>query len=236
MCTSFVERKNDIIIAMNFDNNGMPFNVKKDAKQFIVIVDTGNGKYPSFGVNCNGTFINNLLVNSNGKGTYKRASKKVTHTSKLTGDILNELISSSEIGQYLSNIEVVNSPNISVHNMIVDGHGNVWIVEPGRGVIYSQTDETPYFSMTNFSLCDFNENKCLCNDGIDRYEVARKRLDIAKSLDINRAFQILDEVKQSTGEWTTAFSLVYSQKENSIYYCFDGDFKNIMKHSFESRV
>lgn len=236
MCTSFVERKNDIIIAMNFDNNGMPFHVKKDAKQFIVLVDTGKGKYPSFGVNCNGTFINNLLVNSNGKGTYKRASKKVTHTSKLTDDILNGIISSDEIGQYLSNIEVVNSPDSSVHNMIVDRCGNVWIVEPGRGVIYSQTDETPYFLMTNFSLCDFNENKCLSSDGRDRYEIARKHLDIAKGLDVNSALQILDEVKQSTGEWMTKFSLVYSQKENAIYYCFDGDFKNIMKHQFESRL
>jgi GNAT superfamily N-acetyltransferase len=35
-------------------------------------IQGGRGKYPSFGVNSAGVFINNLLVDSNGKGLYKR--------------------------------------------------------------------------------------------------------------------------------------------------------------------
>lgn len=232
MCTSFIDRRDRVLVAMNFDNNGMPFNLKKDYKNFVVFVDGGRGKYPSFGVNREGIFINNLMVDSNGKGLYKRASKKVTHTSKLVGEILDCIILPNEINSYLENIEVVNGPDFSVHNMITDRKGNVWVVEPGRGVICSTTKETPFFVMTNFSLCDYKESGELKGDGIDRYQTAKKLLDKSDYIDVGAAFQILEAVKQSNGEWTTAFSMVYSQEENSVYYCQNGDFKNISKHSF----
>lgn len=233
MCTSFTGRKDDVLIAMNFDNNGMPFNISaKDPKQFVVLVDGGGGKYPSFGVNSDGTFINNLIVDSNGKGLYKRASKKVTHTSKFAGDILAGTIPPDEINLYLENIEVVNGPDFSVHNMIVDKGGNVWVVEPGRGIIYSPANETPYFVMSNFSLCDFEKSGKLEGGGTDRYKAAQDLLDKADNLNVDTAFQILEAVKQSDGEWTTAFSMVYSRRENAVYYCFNGDFKNILKYSF----
>ncbi|MEW9125261.1 MAG: hypothetical protein AB2421_21310, partial [Thermotaleaceae bacterium] len=229
MCTSFIERRGSVFIAMNFDNNGMPFNLKKDSKSFVVFVDGGRGKYPSFGVNSEGTFINNLMVDSNGRGLYKRASKKVTHTSKLARDVLDRMIPPDEIDRYLDNIEVVNGPDFSVHNMIVDRYGNVWIVEPGRGVICSPAKETPYFVMTNFSLCDYRQSGEIKGEGIDRYKIAKKLLDKSDKLDMGAAFQILDAVKQSSGEWTTSFSMVYSQKENSVYYCLNGDFKSISR-------
>ncbi len=232
MCTSFIERRDSVFVAMNFDNNGMPFNLKKDFNSFVVFVDGGRGKYPSFGVNSDGTFINNLMVDTNGKGLYKRASKKVTHTSKLTGDVLNGIIKPDEISRYLENIEVVNGPDFSVHNMIADRLGNAWIVEPGRGVICSPAKETPNYVMSNFSLCDYKESGELKGDGLDRYQTAKKLLDKSDDLDVDSAFQILEAVKQSSGEWTTSFSMVYSQKENAVYYCLNGDFKNISRHSF----
>lgn len=233
MCTSFVERRNNVLVAMNFDNNGMPFSLyRKGQKKFVVHVDSGRGKYPSFGVNSDGTFINNLMVDSNGKGLYKRASKKVTHTSKLVGDVLDGVIPTDEISRYLQNIEVVNGPDFSVHNMIVDRCGNVWVVEPGRGVIYSHVNEKPYIVMSNFSLCEFKESGELKGNGVDRYKAAMKLLDSYSNLDVSTAFQVLDAVKQTSGEWTTCFSMVFSQNEKAVYYCLNGDFNNISRHSF----
>lgn len=233
MCTSFVSRKNDVLIAMNFDNNGMPFRVNiKDPKQFVVLVDGGRGRYPSFGINSDGTFINNLCVDSNGKGLYKRASKKVTHTSKFSSDILAGIISPKQISGYLKSVEVVNGPDFSVHNMIVDNAGNVWIVEPGRGVIYSGADEEPHFIMTNFSLCDMQESEEPKGDGADRYKTAKKMLEKNPNLDVNVAFEILEAVKQCDGEWITAFSMVYSQNERSVYYCLNKDISKISKYTF----
>lgn len=233
MCTSFIQRKNDVLIAMNFDNNGMKFEIgKKDPKQFTTLVDGGRGKYPSFGVNSAGVFINNLLVDSNGKGLYKRASKRVTHTSRFAKDVLEGTITQRDISNYLQRIEIVNGPDFSVHNMICDDHGNVWVVEPGRGIIYSPAGETPYFIMSNFSLYDYKETGLLAGSGTDRYETAERMLSKSDNLDVNGAFKILEAVMQKDNEWNTAFSMVYSQKERVVYYCFNGDFKNILQYSF----
>jgi hypothetical protein len=233
MCTSFVERRNNVLVAMNFDNNGMPFNINlKDNRKFLVNVDGGRGKYPSFGINSSGVFMNNLLVDSNGKGLYKRASNKVTHTSRFTKGVLDGRIAQEDLNDYLQSMEIVNGPDFSVHNMICDNHGNVWVVEPGRGIIYSPAGETPYFIMSNFSLCDYRETGLLAGSGTDRYVTAERMLDDADDLDVDGAFKILEAVMQRDGEWTTAFSMVYSQREHAVYYCYKGDFEKILQYSF----
>jgi hypothetical protein len=217
---------------MNFDNNGMKFAIDtKDPEQFTVLIDGGRGKVPSFGVNSDGMFVNHLTVDSNGKGTYKRPSLKVTNTSKLVKDILNGTIFQDNINSYLQNIEVVNVPDFSIHNMISDNNGNVWIVEPGRGIIYSPTKETPYFIMSNFSLCDYNITGLLIGSGTERYKAAEKMLSEAYDLDVSGAFKILQSVMQKEGEWITAFSMVYSQREHAVYYCLNGNFEEILKCS-----
>lgn len=234
MCTSFVYRKQNVFIAMNFDNNDMPFKVStNDPSQFVVLVDSGRGKYTSFGVNSCGVFCNNLIVNSNGKGDYKRASKKVTHTSKLTVDLLSGAISPNELRSYLDSVEVVNSPDLSVHNMIVNAQGEVWIVEPGRGVIYSPANESPYFVMTNFSLCDCGQSGTPKGDGADRYKMASALLNGIENMSVDTAFQVLEAVKQEQGDWKTTFSMVYSQNDHAVYYCLDRRFDSISKYQFE---
>ncbi len=234
MCTSFIQRKNDILIAMNFDNNGMKFEIDtKEPRKFIVLVDGGRGKVPSFGVNSDGVFINHLMVDSNGKGVYKRPSKKVTSTSKLVKDVLNASISPNDLSSYLQSIEIVNVPDFSVHNMICDNHGNVWIIEPGRGIIYSPVKEASYFTMSNFSLCDYKATGLLTGSGTERYETAEKMLNKVDDLDVNDAFKILEATIQKDGEWNTEFSMVYSSKERAVYYCFNGDFGKIHEYSFK---
>lgn len=231
MCTSFISRNKDIIIGMNFDNNGMKYNINtKIPNQFVVNVDGGSGKYPSFGVDSKGVFFNNLVVNSNGKGSYRRPSKKVTHTTKLISDILNGVILTENLEAYLKNIEVVNTPDWSCHNMICDSNANVWIVEPGRGNIYSPADASPYFVMTNFSLWDYKyENvDCDCN----RYKTVTDALSKTSEMNVDTAFNMLESAKQSAGEWITALSMVYSKNDNVVYYCLDGNFNNRFEYKF----
>lgn len=233
MCTSFVYRGGDVLVGMNFDNNGMPYKVStKDSKQFVVLVDGGRGKYPSFGVNSEGTFINNLIVDSNGKGGYRRPSNNVTHTSKLVGDVLAEAITPDNIDAYFKRIEVVNTPDFSTHNMISDREGNVWAVEPGRGVLISPAGETPYFVMTNFSLCDYRESGEPRGDGADRYNIVTELLEKCDPLNIDTVFMILEAAKQAGGAWKTALSMVYSQNERTVYYCYDMNFNDILTYTF----
>lgn len=229
MCTSFIYRGHDTIIGMNFDNNGMNYSINTSTPgQFTVLVDGGRGKYPSFGVANNGLFANNLVVDSNGKGLYRRPSKKVTHTTKLLTDILNGNIPEENIDIYLKNIEVVNTPDWSCHNMICDSNGNVWIVEPGRGNLYSSRTSSPYFVMTNFSLWDYMHENTYCN--CSRYHTVTDELSKISAMNIDEAFRILELAKQNDNEWNTAFSMVYSKLDNTVHYCVDGDFSK--KHEY----
>ena len=229
MCTSFICRNGDVIVGMNFDNNGMKTSIRTDMPgQFAVYVDGGRGKYPSFGVRSGGTFINNLIVDSNGKGLYRRPSSKVTHTSKLVADVLSGAIPPEEFGAYLDRTEVVNTPDWSCHNMLCDPQGNVWVAEPGRGVISSPADASPFFVMTNFSLWD----RAHQNGSADcsRYQSVTKALSDTDIIDVDAAFRILDAARQHSGEWITELSMVYSKRTNTVYYCTRQDDRKV--HAF----
>ena len=231
MCTSFIHRGQDTIIAMNFDNNGMKYAIDtKNPDWFVVVVDGGRGKCPSFGVDYCGRFFNNLVVDSNGKGLYKRPSKKVTHTTKLITDILNETIQADNLSEYLSNTEVVNTPDWSCHNMICDSNANVWIIEPGRGNLYNSVEDSDFFAMTNFSLWDYlNENTTY---DCERYKTVTNKLQTITELDVESAFEILNLASQRNSEWTTDFSLVYSKNNQTVYYCFNGNFDERFEFKF----
>jgi hypothetical protein len=231
MCTSFISRKEDTIIGMNFDNNGMKFAIdNKKPNWFTVLVDGGRGKYPSFGVDSDGRFFNNIVVDSNGKGMYRRPSKKVTHTTKLVSDILSGAVLLENLNKYLAEIEVVNIPDWSCHNMICDSAANVWIIEPGRGNVSSPADESPFFVMTNFSIWDmlYKGAKHDCQ----RYQIASNTLLNSNEIDVEKAFYILESVKQTKGDWITAFSMVYSKKNRAVYYCLNGNFNDRLEYKF----
>jgi hypothetical protein len=86
--------------------------------------------------------------------------------------------------------------------------------------------------MSNFSLCDYKETGLLVGSGTDRYETAERMLHESDDLDVDGAFKILEAVMQRDCEWNTAFSMVYSQRERAVYYCYNGDFEKILQYSF----
>jgi len=53
-------------------------------------------------------------------------------------------------------MKIVNAPNLCTHNLIADKNGNVWVIEPGRGIIKNKAEESSYFLITNFSLIYYN--------------------------------------------------------------------------------
>lgn len=231
MCTSFIYRGSDTIIAMNFDNNGMKYAIDtKNPDWFVVLVDGGRGKYPSFGVDSCGRFFNNQVVDSNGKGLYRRPSKKVTHSTKLISDILSGSIQVDTLSEYLSNVEVVNTPDWSCHNMICDSNANTWAIEPGRGNIFNSAKDSDYFTMTNFSLWDklYENVKSDCL----RYKTVTSKLEEVNELDVDSAFKILDSVSQREGEWITDLSIVFSKKNSAVYYCFNGNYDERFEYKF----
>lgn len=232
MCTSFIYRGQDQMIAMNFDNNGMKYSINtKNPSWFIVSVDGGRGKYPSFGVNSEGVFFNHLIVDSNGKGMYKRPSSKVTHLTRLISDIIRGKVLVDELGEYFSRVEITNTPDLSCHSMVCDSMSNTWIIEPGRGNLYVAAEDSKYTVMTNFSVLDsFHLNiepKC------DRYNNTIKRLKATSDLNVADAFKVLKLASQSSGDWTTEISMVYSKINKAVYYCYNGKYDEVFEHRFD---
>lgn len=222
MCTSVISRGSRVLIGMNFDNNGMKYAAKiSEPGVYTVSVDAGFGKYPSFGVRADGTFANNLIVESNGKGEYRRPSKYVTTTTKLVSDVLGGKIPSEEICAYLdSGITVLNTPAYSTHNMIADNRGNVWIVEPGRGILFSARQESPYCVLTNASVIDAVEPDCVC------YRTAKSMLEKKPNPEVSDLFEVLSAVSQD-GQWKTELSMVYDSSARKLYTCSERHFDEI---------
>jgi hypothetical protein len=114
---------------MNFElNTSIP-------NSFIIDVYTDSGKLPSFGINSQRTFVNNLFVDSNGSGLHKRTCKTRTLNVYLVKNLLEGNIEINDLDNYLDTMEIVNAPNFYTHNLVTDKIGNVWVVEPGRGII-----------------------------------------------------------------------------------------------------
>jgi hypothetical protein len=114
--------------------------------------------------------------------------------------------------------------------MIIDSSANVYIVEPGRGIIFSSCKESDFYIMTNESIIDIQENgnhaKC------DRYNVVNKELNRIIDLHPKNAFEILRKVFQTNGEWKTELSMVFSKKEGKVYYCLSGDITKLCEYTF----
>ena len=232
MCTSFVWRSGgSVLVAMNFDNPD-PFTVEATEDRLVVRTVTARGSVPTFGVRADGTFVNHLLVDDHGQGRYKRASRTVTHTTKLVTDILSGVVTTADLDTYLTQMTVTNVPNMCAHCLVADQFGNAWVVEPGRGTISSPASSSPFLVMTNFCLCDVDESAVPCGSGADRYITATKMLADRDSLDVGQALDILAATRQVDGQWPTAYSLIYSIPENAVYTCGRDDFGTLERHAF----
>ena len=232
MCTSFVWRSGGgVLVAMNFDNAD-PFTVEAAADRFVVHSVTARGSIPTFGVTRDGTFVNHLLVDDHGQGRYKRASRTVTHTTRLVADILSGTITAADLDDYLGRITVTNVPDMCAHCLITDRFGDAWVVEPGRGTISSPAPSSPFLVMTNFELCDTSESRTPCGSGADRYVTATSLLAERDDLSVAQALEVLGATRQVDGDWPTVFSLIYSVAENAVFTCGRDDFGTLERHAF----
>ena len=158
MCTSFVYRKNGVWIGMNFDNDGKDFKISTDqGNDFLVSVDVNGIFFPSFGINRNGIFVNDQVVDSNGAGKYKRQNDRRWVTTSLVKFIMEDQVGFEDVKNVLQRVEIVNAPNQSTHNLIVGRNGNTCLVEPGRKILYTEPQDSNWYVMTNFPLSNYEE-------------------------------------------------------------------------------
>lgn len=90
MCTSFMYRGDDTIIAMNYDNHGMNFELAQYNPDRLVVQQRSWGMTrPLFGLRADGIFINQQVVDACHGGGF-RVGPKVTHTSALVQKVLTD--------------------------------------------------------------------------------------------------------------------------------------------------
>lgn len=230
MCTSFIKKTTDnFYIGMNFDNNGMNFSINTKYKDwFIVFIDAQKNKFPSFGIHKSGVFFNNLLVESNGKGGYRRSSQ-LTHTTKFLKEIIDGKVNVENLNDFLAQTEIVNVPGWSTHNMITTPLGNVWVIELGRGNLYVELKPGESQILTNVSLIDAGDPEII---RCQRYNKAKELLENENLFGVAEAFKVLEEVKQNDGDWITDFSMVFDKNARVVYYTENQDFQKIDKYIF----
>lgn len=237
MCTSFVIKVNRVVVGMNFDNSGKFKIALKDNNQFLVLLNINGKYYPSFGMNKNGTFMNDLMVDSNGEGKYKRASKNIFSTTRLLENVLNGEIKFNELNEFLLEKTIVNLPNSSTHCMIIEESGNTYVIEPGRKNINNLKSEESFVVMTNFPLSENIDTNFddIQGSGVDRYKIAYNMLsERDKDFSVEDGFDVLLKTKQSGGDYPTEFSMIAIPKEQVIYFTINGDFDKKFKFSFHN--
>ena len=235
MCTSFVYRKDRVLVGMNFDNDGKKYKISDDnGKGFLLSVKIGARFLPSIGVNSTGIFVNDQMVDPNGKGVYKRQNDKRWVTSTLVDNILKTNINFEEITTKIKQIEIVNVPKSSTHNLIVDKSGHICVVEPGSKNIISKKDETDWFALTNFPISEYNEilPKKVSGSGSNRYIQALKLFEEMKGqITVDVGFDILKNLQQIGPDWITELSIIYDATSQELYYCQHRNFEDITKIS-----
>ncbi len=222
MCTSFVYRKENVLIGMNFDNNGMKFRISaSQGKGFLVSTEVRGNFYPSFGVSANGVFVNNLMVDSNGEAPYKRQNDKRWINSSLVERVMAGDTDLQTLQAQVAQVEIVNGPFMSTHNMITASDGSTLVVEPGKKNIYSTAADTGWYVMTNFPLSDYGEliPQNPSGSGTDRYKIAADYLTSHTGpMSVEQGFDLLREVRQYGPEWKTELSLVFDPKMMEVFY------------------
>jgi len=220
---------------MNFDNDGREYKISDiKGKGFLLAVKMGNAFFSSIGISPNGIFVNDQMVDPNENGIYKRQNSKRWVTSKLIDTILKTNINFSEIATTLEQVEIVNAPKSSTHNLIVDRNGDICVVEPGKKNIISKKGESDWFILTNFPISEYKEitPKKVAGSGSDRYMKGLNLLEKEKDqMTVKSGFSILKDLQQNGSTWITELSLIYDVTNQELYYCQHCNFEDIKKIS-----
>lgn len=223
MCTSFVFRHpNRVLVAMNFDNDGKAYTVSATEGQgFTLAAKVGSAFFASVGVNANGVFVNDQMVASNPAGVYKRQSPKRWTNSRLVDTLLTSNLTFNDTLALLNRVEIVNVPDASTHNLIVDSQGNLCVVEPGRGFAVSPASDTAGFVLTNFSVLahpGWFPQPVAASDCARYGRVVAGLRHAAETMTVETAWALLEAVQQRGPVWTTALSLVYDATHRCVHW------------------
>jgi hypothetical protein len=229
MCTSFVAYEPELTIAMNFDSDGRDARLMMDGS-FICSLNMGQRYFPSFGVSSAGNFINDLMVDYDERGKYKRQSQKRWVNSQLVEKVLYDRISAEEFHGLLEEVQIVYPPHSFTHNLLIDKQGNTYIIEPGFGYSWKSSSSRECTVLTNFQLEKLNGSDESPKSGLDRYHVVSEEMKRNPVLGLERAFELLNKARQDSKEWKTELSFVYLPNQQAVYFAVLGSFDRLFRY------
>jgi hypothetical protein len=235
MCTSFVLHKDKTYIGMNFDISERPIKLALSGDNLLLISQIEHGRFlPAIGLNGNGTFMNLQMVDQNEKGNYRRG-KNYVHIMRLFDEVLSGKMETTSLPSYLSEKEIVNVPNYSVHSLVAAPSRNSYIVEPGRLLINLGSIENDFMVLTNFSLSGKlkHSKEELNGPGKERYEKAYQEInDYQDQFSADRGLAVLHDTAQLEGEYPTQLSMIFVPEESALYFTLGREFNKIFQFSF----
>lgn len=239
MCTSFVLHEDRTYIGMNFDLSERPIKMAISGDhQFFILQQEGDRFLPAIGFNRKGIFMNLHMVNPNEEGIYKR-NKNSVHMMRLFDEVLSEKVKTTVLPTYLQEKEIVNVPDYSVQSLIVAPNKKSFIVEPGKKYIDTDQLEDDFMILTNFSVRDAmeHEDSALQGPGSDRYQAAYAELSNRRgNFSVEQGLTILKQTAQWEGDYPTQLSMIFTPKDESIYFSLKGNYKRLYKFSFSDRM
>lgn len=247
MCTSFIYRGEDTLIAMNYDNYGNNLQVAPyNPSLFLVRAKLGGENLPLFGIRSDGVFVNQQFI-TRCDGSGFRYGEGVITTIEFVEKVLFDKLEMNNMEEFLNKYKIVSPPDFMfqvalskvpkfhLHTMLVDVNGDCYIIEPARGNL-KYTKDKKYIVMSNCSLYEAVNNGYYSGFGKERQEIAEEMLAQAdESFQVMDAFEILKAVHlfEYEGFCSTEFSFVYSANENAVYYCYKREFNKVYKYQME---
>ena len=259
MCTAIAHFGKDTIYGFNLDINegAFPYDIYASKDWFCIgclvdremVIGSGKAAWPPFysvtdgirkihGVNRQGQFAA-CLNNMNFHKAPFRLSSDACSIDQVMDDIISGRRTVEEVRRFAEEVEIVTLPFGTVdvpdpgfHALCADASGHVMLLEPGNGYAVLREKNV---ALTNFAVLEPPADLTDATAGYygkDRYDTALRILrEHGDDLSLRDAFGILEAVCQR-GNWATRISFAYSHSEKTVYYCREGDFRNIIKHQF----
>lgn len=229
MCTAIAKKGNDILYGFNLDIDpaAWNFDIYKTKSIFSVGITVGKTTYYTHGVNRNGHFGN--IPYMNGEVFPAPKGMRRERLDLLVDRYLRGKYSFSDVEEILNTKALTGIPAATLHSLIGDREGNLYIVEPGYGW---RTVTENYAVLTNFPVLTALPDYESPFYGKDRYDKAKSVLaSCGDDFSVSDALGLLKSVCQG-GQWATRVSFVYSVNENTVYYFRNGDDSRIETHRF----
>lgn len=229
MCLAIAYKGNDLLYGFNLDIDPAvwQFSLQKTKNYFAVGVTVGKTTYCVHGVNKNGNFGNTPYMNGENIPAPKGLLRE--RIDLLNDRYIRGKYTFADVENILQTRATVNIPAATMHSLIGNREGDMYIVEPGYG---SKKVEENFAVLSNFPVLTELPDYDNPFYGKDRYDRAVSVLETADAdFSVGDALRLLSETKQE-GKWATRVSFVWSRNRNKVFYFLNGDAAHIATHDF----